>query len=77
MSDVGIDGFAGAEIIGRGAFGSVYRATQADLERLVALKVFQGAPDDQRRRTPTSSTDLAPEPPCRWEYRRRREENVI
>jgi len=47
MSDVGIDGFAGAEIIGRGAFGSVYRATQADLERLVALKVFQGAPDDQ------------------------------
>ena len=44
MSDVGIDGFAGAELIGRGAFGSVYRATEADLERLVALKVFRGAP---------------------------------
>ena len=47
MTDVGIDGFSDAEIIGRGAFGSVYRATQADLDRPVAIKIFQGAPDDQ------------------------------
>ena len=46
MNEIGIDGVTDAEVIGRGAFGTVYRATQAELNRQIAVKVFQGAPDD-------------------------------
>ncbi|MDH3682513.1 MAG: serine/threonine protein kinase, partial [Acidimicrobiia bacterium] len=42
--------FAGAVLIGRGGFGSVYRATDVEHGRDVAIKVLQGALGDTERR---------------------------
>ncbi len=42
--------FVGAELIGRGGFGSVYRASDPDHGRDVAIKVLRGALDETERR---------------------------
>ncbi|NHU44292.1 protein kinase [Rhodococcus sp. A14] len=42
-------GFDDAEEIGRGGFGVVYRCTQADLDRIVAVKVLTVELDDENR----------------------------
>jgi serine/threonine protein kinase len=40
VSHLGIAGFEDAELIGQGGFGSVYRARQVALDRVVAIKVL-------------------------------------
>ena len=42
-SQLGIDGYGAATLIGRGDLGGVYRARQRALQRTVAVKVFDGA----------------------------------
>ncbi|ABG99896.1 protein kinase/ transcriptional regulator, LuxR family protein (plasmid) [Rhodococcus jostii RHA1] len=46
LADIGFDD---AQEIGRGGFGVVYRCTQADLERTVAVKVLTVELDDENR----------------------------
>src|SRR5262245_35347977 len=43
-------GFEGAEEIGRGGFGVVYRCVQVGLDRVVAVKVLTGDLEDDRSR---------------------------
>jgi serine/threonine protein kinase len=45
----GLDGFDGLTEIGRGGFGTVYRAHQAALNRYVAIKVLSSPLDDSAR----------------------------
>ncbi|MDV6269612.1 protein kinase domain-containing protein [Rhodococcus globerulus] len=48
-AELGSAGFDDAEEIGRGGFGAVYRCTQADLERTVAVKVLTVDLDEENR----------------------------
>ncbi|MGH2807396.1 MAG: serine/threonine-protein kinase [Actinomycetota bacterium] len=52
VTDLGIAGFDNAELIGQGGFGSVYRARQVALGRVVAIKVLSipALNDDTRTR---------------------------
>jgi len=54
MVDLGIDGLDGAELIGVGGFGAVYRVSQPSLNRVVAVKVLtaplDGAAQDRFER---------------------------
>jgi non-specific serine/threonine protein kinase len=43
-------GFEDADEIGRGGFGIVYRCTQVDLDRIVAVKVLTAGIDENRER---------------------------
>ncbi|MEZ5141063.1 MAG: serine/threonine-protein kinase [Acidimicrobiales bacterium] len=45
--DLGLDGYAGYEEIGRGGFSVVYRARQLAFDRTVAIKVITGVVDEQ------------------------------
>jgi serine/threonine protein kinase len=47
--DLGIPGFEDAEVIGRGGFGTVYRAWEPGLGRRVAVKVLSSRLDDRGR----------------------------
>ena len=48
--DLGLEGFEATTELGRGGFGVVFKAWQADLQRWVAIKVLQvTAPDEARR----------------------------
>ncbi|RMI30123.1 protein kinase [Nocardia stercoris] len=44
--DLRAAGFAGAEAIGQGSFGTVYRCRQEDLDRVVAVEVLTAAQDE-------------------------------
>lgn len=48
-SELGIDGIGTVQEIGRGGFGVVYRATESDLGRPVAIKVLHGQFDERAK----------------------------
>ncbi|MGZ6979453.1 MAG: serine/threonine-protein kinase, partial [Acidimicrobiia bacterium] len=47
---VSVPGYGNLVEIGRGGFGVVYRAEQADVHRVVAIKILSGYDEDARRR---------------------------
>ncbi|WP_016881598.1 MULTISPECIES: protein kinase domain-containing protein [unclassified Rhodococcus (in: high G+C Gram-positive bacteria)] len=48
-AQLGAEGFENAEEIGRGGFGVVYRCTQPDMDRIVAVKVLTADLDEVNR----------------------------
>ncbi|EKT79816.1 serine/threonine protein kinase [Rhodococcus opacus M213] len=48
-AELGRSGFADVQEIGRGGFGVVYRCTQANLDRTVAVKVLTVKLDEENR----------------------------
>ena len=49
MRELGIEGITDHEEIGRGGFGVVYRATETDLRRSVAVKILPSDLDQRGR----------------------------
>ncbi len=61
--DLGISGLTGAVEVARGGFSTIYRATQATMERTVAVKLIHATVVDPRGRRalpPRGPGDRAP-----------------